>query len=272
MEAVATLVNSWEPDLIITLGDNNYPHGSEDTIDQNIGQYFHRYIFPYKGEYGEGASVNRFFPSLGNHDWITSDAQAYLDYFTLPGNERYYDFVWGPVHFFALNSDSHEPDGIGRSSLQAQWLQARLAASDAPWQVVYFHHPPYSSAHHGSVDWMQWPFAEWGADAVLSGHDHTYERIMHGGIPFFVNGLGGASRYDFNDPISGSAVRYRAKHGAMKVTASDTALVFEFFAIDGTLIDSFTLAAAPPHPLTIAHIRHLEGGLSPGRQSTQVDR
>ncbi len=85
---MAVLIKNWDPDLIITTGDNNYPDGAADTIDENIGQYFHEFIAPYKGSYGEGAQENRFFPSLGNHDWHSPDAQPYLDYFTLPGNER----------------------------------------------------------------------------------------------------------------------------------------------------------------------------------------
>src|SRR3990172_7062669 len=89
---VAALVHGWQPDFIITVGDNNYPLGAAETIDVNVGQYYHDFIYPYTGAYGGGADVNRFFPTLGNHDWYTQDAQPYLDYFTLPGNERYYDF------------------------------------------------------------------------------------------------------------------------------------------------------------------------------------
>ncbi|MBU0510162.1 MAG: metallophosphoesterase [Chloroflexi bacterium] len=122
---VANMIKNWSPDFIITTGDNNHPDGAAETIDKNIGQYFHTYIYPYVGQYGDGADVNRFFPTLGNHDWTTSKALPYFDYFTLPGNERYYDFVWGPVHLFAIDSDSREPDGVGRSSVQAQWLQEK---------------------------------------------------------------------------------------------------------------------------------------------------
>ena len=85
---VAAMIKSWKPDLIITTGDNNYPDGAAETIDENIGRFFHEFIAPYKGSYGNGAQENRFFPSLGNHDWHAKDAQPYLDYFTLPGNER----------------------------------------------------------------------------------------------------------------------------------------------------------------------------------------
>ncbi|MGB5895341.1 MAG: metallophosphoesterase, partial [Ignavibacteriaceae bacterium] len=87
-EDVANLVHSWNVDFVITLGDNNYPDGQASTIDENIGQYYHQYIYPYVGLYGEGSDINRFFPSLGNHDWRTNPPQPYSDYFVLQNNER----------------------------------------------------------------------------------------------------------------------------------------------------------------------------------------
>ena len=101
--------------------------------------------------YGAGAATNRFFPTLGHHDWgftypnPTGD-QPYLNYFTLPGNGRYYTFTQGPVQFFALDSDGNEPDGITSTSTQALWLQAQLAASTATYKIVYMYEPPYSSS------------------------------------------------------------------------------------------------------------------------------
>lgn len=238
---VAALVKGWEPDFILTTGDNNYEMGAVDTIDANIGQYYHEYIAPYSGSYGAGAESNRFFPVLGNHDWRTPDAQPYLDYFALPGNERYYEFAWGPLHFFALDSDSNEPDGVGMSSAQAAWLQGALAASRAPWQIVYFHHPPYSSGVHGSIDWMRWPFETWGASAVISGHDHIYERLAIGALPYFINGLGGGPRYEFGAILPESQVRYNSAHGAMLVEADAAEISFQFITINGEMIDSYTL-------------------------------
>src|SRR6185503_8936631 len=82
---VSNLVHSWNPDFIITTGDNNYDLGAASTIDPNIGQYYHDFIYPYTGSYGPGAPYNKFFPSLGNHDWYTAGAAPYLSYFTLPG-------------------------------------------------------------------------------------------------------------------------------------------------------------------------------------------
>lgn len=245
---VANLVKSWDPDLIITTGDNNYPLGDQSTIDQNIGQYYHDFIYPYAGGYGAGASQNRFFPALGNHDWYTTGAAPYLNYFALPGNERYYDFAFGPVRFFAIDSDDNEPDGNSSSSRQATWLQSRLAGSCAAWNIVYLHHAPFSSGTgHGSTAQMQWPYAEWGASAVLAGHDHTYERLLENGIPYFVDGLGGASIYTFTTtPVPGSQVRYNGDYGAMLVDAAPATIVFKFFARSGSLIDTLSLYAAAP--------------------------
>ncbi|MCU1288828.1 MAG: hypothetical protein JWN60_1057 [Acidobacteria bacterium] len=238
---VADLVKSWNPDFITTTGDNNYPDGEASTIDKNIGQFYHDYIYPYKGSYGAGAAgVNRFFPTLGNHDWNTPKAQPYLDYFTLPGNERYYDFVRGPLHLFMLDSDVAEPDGITETSVQGQWLRNKLAASTAPWKIVIFHHTPYSS--RTSTTKLQWSFQEWGATAVIAGHAHLYERVMRNGFPYFTNGLGGESGGTFGTPIAGSEVRYGEDYGAQLVTASADTITFKFITHTGTLIDAYTIS------------------------------
>jgi len=243
--SVASLVASWEPDLVITTGDNNYPSGSASTIDANIGQYYHQFVYPYTGAYPPGANQNRFFPSLGNHDWVATDAQPYLDYFTLPGNERYYNFSVGSVEFFAIDSDIREPDGVDSTSTQAVWLKTQLEASTANWKIIFFHHPPYSSALHGSQLWMRWPFKTWGADLVLSGHDHMYERFDIEGLTYIVDGLGGASIYDFILPVQGSQFRYNGNYGALLIEASLSNLYIRFINIDGQVIDDFTIHASP---------------------------
>ncbi|MGB5893753.1 MAG: T9SS type A sorting domain-containing protein, partial [Ignavibacteriaceae bacterium] len=176
--------------------------------------------------------------------------QPYLDYFDLfpysgtTGNERYYDFVWGNVHFFSVNSCIVEPDGYVHPSVQSAWLETQLnncIINHSHWKFVYFHHAPYSSGSHGSVSWMQWPFKEWGADVVMAGHDHTYERLLQDDFPYFVNGLGGKNRYAFDPPIPGSIVRYREKYGAMLMTADESRLTFSFFSVDNELIDFYEI-------------------------------
>lgn len=249
--SVAALIATLDVDFIITTGDNSYGSAS---IDTNVGQHYHDYIGIYTGGFPPGAEINRFFPTLGNHDLSDGGGlAAYLNYFTLPGegipssntsgNERYYDFIQGPVHFFALNSNLDELDGITPDSPQGQWLQTQLAASTAPWKIVYFHHPPYSSGYHGNSAWMQWPFAAWGVTAVLSGHDHDYERLIVDDFPYFVTGAGGNSTYWFTDAVPGSITRYALDYGTLLVVADETSLQFEFWSIadGGTLIDSYTI-------------------------------
>ena len=238
--AVAHLVAQWHPDIILTTGDNDYPAGDATTLDQNIGQYYHAFIAPYHHQLGTRATVNRFFPALGNHDWYTAGAKPYVNYFTLPGNERYYTFSRGPVQFFALDSDPHEPDGTMSDSPQGQWLQRQLQASHACWKIVYFHHPPYSSGtKHGSSAWMQWPFRQWGVDVVLSGHEHNYERLEVDGLLYVVNGAGGSSLYPFGPPLAGSQVRYNADYGALSVEASPSRLTFQFVTQTGQVVDAY---------------------------------
>jgi len=240
-EDVANLLERLGVSSVITTGDNNYPAGSIATIDENIGRYYHRFIGDYRGRFGCRPPSNRFFPSLGNHDWVAPGAAPYLAYFSLPGNERYYDFVEGSVHFFALDSDPGEPDGITADSPQGLWLKNKLAASTDKWRIVYMHHPPYSSGPHASQANMQWPFKAWGVDLVLSGHDHDYERITVDGMTYIVCGLGGASIYTFGEAVDGSTSRFGDAFGAGVLDADATRLRFRFYATTGQVVDEVSI-------------------------------
>jgi len=244
---VALMIDSWNPHFITTVGDNNYgdgnfPRGAAETIDQNIGRFFHAYISPYKGRYGPGATTNRFFPIPGHGDWDSPNGlQPYLDYFTLPGNERYYDFVWGPVHFFMLDTDEREPDGASATSIQGRWLERNLAQSGAPWKLVFTSHAPYSSHRVPDVEYMRWPFGAWGADAVLSGFYHVYERLLVDGLPYFVNGAGGTWLSSFGEIDAHSQFRYREDFGAMLIDVTGTRITFRFVTRDGRIVDEYFL-------------------------------
>ena len=124
-----------------------------------------------------------------------------------------------------------------------------MSAATAPWKLVYFHHPPYSPGGHGSQEFMQWPFEEWGADAVLAGHDHLYARVLKNepdAIPYFICGLSGRTNiYDCDQPLSADefdAICYNEKNGAMKITATPEDILFEFF-VEGeeSEVDSYML-------------------------------
>ena len=256
-ENVANMLLALNPDFITTNGDNNYPDGEESTWEENVLQYYGDYVD------ANDVNVNRFYGSLGNHDYHVFPS-AFLNGLALPegqGNERYYDFVKGPVHFFAIDSNPEQPDGRDSESIQAQWLQSRLAASTSVWKIVYMHHAPWSSSSkHGNNRTMQWPYDAWGADAVFAGHDHIYERISKdedgdgNPILYFVNGLGGRSPYDIGSPIEGSEVRYNGDVGAMFMRANDESITYEFHSVSGGLIDQFVVNSSglPSSSLTIA--------------------
>ena len=245
---VSQLVKGWNPSFVVTTGDNNYPAGSAATIDANVGQYYHSFIAPYRGTYGAGAAdgVNHFFPALGEHDWLTAGAQPYLNYFTLPNNERYYTVQQENVGIFILDSSAQEPDGNSATSIQAQWLHNALAASTAKWKLVFCFNPPFSSGANGDTPIMQWPFKDWGATAVISGHDQDYERITTGGLTYFVDGLGGQGKLAFNAPVSGSQLRFADDFGAMRIDASDTALHCQFVSASGKVVDDYTIGTGAP--------------------------
>jgi hypothetical protein len=151
---------------------------------------------------------------------------------------------FGIMHLFILNSEEHEPDGVGRSSAQADWFRQTIAESTAEWNVVAFHHAPYSSGMHGPTDWMQWPFKEWGVDLVLAGHEHLYERLMVDDLLYITNGLGGHNAvYEFENIAPESQLRYNGRHGSLRITATSQSLLIEFINIDGELVDSVTLSA-----------------------------
>jgi hypothetical protein len=250
-EDVSVLVKSWNPEFILTVGDNNYENGSASTIDRNIGQYYHEFIFPYLGTYGSGSpDSNRFFPVPGNHDWVASNLTPYRDYFTLPNNERYYDFVWENVHFFMIDADPHEPDGYSENSVQALWMKSRMEASTADWQIAVLHFSPYcSGGDHGSISTVQWPYKQWGADAVFSGHDHIYERLLSDGLDYWVNGLGGKNIDSLDDPISESQILFNGDFGAMRCEVYNDSLTIKFITRTGVLIDQYSVAAFPTHTI-----------------------
>ncbi|MEI2297447.1 hypothetical protein MKZ91_05050, partial [Ensifer sp. MJa1] len=171
-KAVAALVHGWNVDFILTIGDNL--SSSAQTYDGVVGQLYHDYVGNYQGAYGPGSSINRFFPVIGDNEYDGGHVPNYLNFFTLPDNERYYDFQIGPVHFFGLNSNSDEPDGRTSTSTQGQWMRSTLDASNASFNIAYFHHTAYNP--DGGSSSMRWPYETWGVNAAFAGHRHGYYR------------------------------------------------------------------------------------------------
>jgi acid phosphatase type 7 len=248
------------PELLLTLGDNAYAEGSEEEVQRHL-------FLPMADLLAEVP----LFGSLGNHEYVTDQGQPYLDALHLPtsvpGGERYYSFDWGHVHFVALDSSC----AIGlaspeRCSLAEQraWVEQDLAASQAAWKVVFFHHPPWSSGKHTSHLTMRREFVplfeKHGVDLVLTGHDHNYERTrpMWGdavapagvrGITYVVVGSGGASLRGWNSSQPAwSLVRDNDAHGYLDVRVEGGTLTARLLTPEGRAVDTFTLRKVLPAP------------------------
>lgn len=232
-------------DLSLHTGDLAYRLGTFGNIEQKVLSFYAAWW----------ASVP-FFPSPGNHDYYAQSLLPYLAVFALPENaaekgdrERYYAFTWGPVRFYALDSNAPLDDGVAMT----RWLEEDLKATEALFRVAYFHHPPYSSSSHGDDDRVQSrlvPIFEANrVDLVLSGHDHAYERtkpLIAGvpsmyGIPYIVTGGGGAQLYGRNSTLPRTEV-FAAEHHALElVFTKGCKLSARAVKPNDEVIDTFTI-------------------------------
>lgn len=252
---VANMVNRWNPEFIVTAGDN-----SQGTTC-NTGCYA-GVVGAYYGPEAVSASrtdfitSGKFFPVPGNHDYF-APISNYSGYFNnLPpagastgATALYYDFVWGPVHFFMLNSGQSDNSDMPDQNLQQTFLQNGLAASTAAWKIVMFHRPPYTSGtYHSSDTHLQWPFETWGADLVITGHNHIYERIYknEGELRYITAGTAGSDPRNGNTSFSGmEAYYFGTESGAIKVNASATSITLQYTTINAagteeTIRDTYT--------------------------------
>ena len=227
---------------VLPLGDTQYDTGVYD-----------EYLESYDPSWGRVKSVTR--PAVGNHEYGTSGAAGYYQYFgTLAGDptKGYYSYDLGSWHLIALNSN------IARdaASDQVKWLTDDLGATTKPCILAYWHHARWSSsASHGS-DSSVAPF--WnalyaaGADIVLAGHDHDYERFAlqnptggadAGGIREFVVGTGGRSLYGFSTPLATSQVRNNTQFGVLMLKLQASSYSWRFVPeAGGFFTDSGTTA------------------------------
>jgi acid phosphatase type 7 len=212
---------------VLPLGDLQYPNGELENFQQS-----------YHQSWGRFKSITH--PVVGNHEYHTSGAAGYFDYFNGPGNadgpagERskgYYSYDVGSWHLIALNSNCSDVGGCGTGSPQEQWLRADLASSQADCTLAYWHEPRFSSGPHGSDTAVQplWrALWEAGAETVLSGHDHDYERFAaqdtkgaldaNYGVRQFVVGTGGKDLYSFGGIQPNSRVRDESSYGLLFLT------------------------------------------------------
>jgi hypothetical protein len=223
---------------VFTAGDNAYSSGTDSE--------FARCYAP-----GWGRHRARTRPAPGNHDYRTSAGEPYYAYFGAQAGEPgrgYYSYDLGAWHVISLNSNV----GMRAGSAQETWLRADLAATRAKCVLAYWHHPRFSSAKHGDVPRTEplWQaLYDFGAEIVLGGHDHTYERFTpqtpdgkpdpERGIREFVVGTGGAEHYDFGSPEPNSEVRNGDTWGVLKLTLMSDTYRWQFVPVPGrTFSDS----------------------------------
>lgn len=247
--AIADLVATWSPEYIVTGGDNWYGTAlTKADLDAAVGPYYGDYIFPYLGTLADGATEeNKFFPTIGDHDRDPVGREAvYLNYFNL--EKPYYDFVKGHVHWFIVDNGFDQsnvlvqPDGNVSTSVQAEVLRLKMALSTARWKIVVIGAPPYTSRGGETYADLRWPYKAWGADLLLSGDDHLYERLLAPeGYPLIIAGWSGHDPASSAAPNAYSLVQYDADYGALKITISCDEFKVEAINRVGTVIDTLTL-------------------------------
>lgn len=221
------------PGTVFTAGDNAYVDGT-----------YSEYLNCYDPSWGRHKSRTK--PSPGNHDYLTSGAAGYFQYFNnIPS---YYAYDLGAWRIYALNSEI----STSATSAQVTWLQNDLAAHPSQCVLAYWHRPRWSSgANHGNASSIQtlWQVLhDAGAELVINGHEHQYERFaemnasgaaVSQGLREIVAGTGGASLYPFGTPLSASQARNSTAYGVLKLTLRSTGYDWQFIPAEGsTFTDS----------------------------------
>lgn len=233
------------PGTVFAAGDEAYPDGTS-TDFANC----------YNPTWGRHKARTR--PVPGNHEYSTSGAPGYYGYFGAAAGDPtkgYYSYDLGNWHIVALNSNI----AMNTGSPQEQWLVADLAASTKQCKLGYWHHPLFSSGREGSDTATQQLFQDLynaGAEIVLVGHDHDYERFAPQtatgvadsvyGVREFVVGTGGAGLFTLGTPLANSQVRNDGTQGVLKLTLTSTGYSWQFMPIAGkTFTDAGTSSCHP---------------------------
>jgi PKD repeat protein len=274
------LIVSINPAAVFTAGDNAYSNGT-------LSEYNSRYA-PTWGRFKSTTN-----PTPGNHDYNTSNASGYYDYFNGVGvqtgragdrSKGYYSWDVGDWHFIALNTMS----GGTVATAQVNWLKSDLAANTKPCTAAYFHHPLVSRGNYSGYSQVK-PF--WDAlyaakaDLVLVGHDHNYQRYgkmnpsqvaASDGIRQVLVGTGGRAFYG----LSGShALLEKANAntwGVLKLTLTATGYTGDFVPrAGGTFTDTFSGTCNKANPPTnsppVANYTVVTSGLTATFTDTSTD-
>jgi hypothetical protein len=240
-EATARLLDSIPGD-VFAVGDLAYEDGTSDQFIQCYEQTW-------------GRHKARTHPVPGNHDYHTADGAGYHSYFGDAAGEPgkgYYSYDLGAWHIITLNSNCSDAGGCGPSSDQYRWLQNDLAAKQGTACVAaLWHHPVFTAGPHEDDEGGMTPIFQLlydvGADLVISGHDHYYERWAPispageldtvRGLRQFVVGTGGRSLYTPERSPANLELENHETYGVLKLTLSETSYAWQFVHVAGS---SFT--------------------------------
>ena len=217
-------------DALLLLGDNVYPDGNPDKLPATV-------FGPFGTTLGRGASLHAI---LGNHDVASGFGDAQMTALGQPG--RWWSLDLGDIQIVGLDSnDLDNPD-------QLDFLDEALRTSDARWQIVALHHPPYSAGYQGSSrrarELIVPIVTRHGVQMVLSGHDHDYQRSAPiDGVVYVVSGAGSGSRRTGDDWFT--AVSWAEMHFLDLAEVGDR-LVIRAIDRDGMVFDEFSID--PPAP------------------------
>jgi calcineurin-like phosphoesterase family protein len=216
---------------VVSLGDNVYPNATAELLAQCYTPTWGRHL-------------GRMIAAPGNHEWEVASGAPFFAYFGAaagPSGLGYFSTTVGAWHVVVLNSNVAANVG----SAQYEWLKADLAAAPSACTIALWHHPLFSSGLNGNSPQMRdsWRLLySAGADLVLNGHDHDYERFAPQdadgradprGIREFVVGTGGASLYDRVSPKPNAEAWENRTFGVLQLTLKATGYDWRFVPIDG---------------------------------------
>jgi hypothetical protein len=237
-----------QPGWFFTLGDDAYENGSTTNFAECYAPTWGRLL------------DRTILPVVGNHEWLTPGAAGYRDYFGVqaePFGRTWYSMDLGAWHIVVLDSDCSKVGGCNANSEQGRWLANDLAKSTAQCTIAMWHHPRFSSGEHGDNVGTA-PFWDMlyqaGAELVLNGHDHDYERfapmnpngdvVRPGGIREIVVGTGGGGTRPFNKTAPHSEFRLAGTYGVLQLTLHPASYEWDFLPTSGSVSDS---GSAPCH-------------------------
>ena len=245
--STAALITSLAPDGVIALGDLQYEAAGYSDLTSFYGTTW-------------GAFKNITYPVRGNHEYITSGAAGYVEYFG-EMSPSYWTTDAGGWRIIAVDSwcQGQLYSGCAADAAQSQWLARELqrARTDGKCAAVMMHHPFVSSGKFAtpSVRHLWEASVTNGADLVMTAHDHHYERFgpldatgapAVNGTPMIITGLGGAQVYPLDAPVPGSQYMLNSDHGVVQLTLTPTSFSWGFVsAVDNLTYDAGTASCTP---------------------------